>query len=252
MKMPSKVIAIWGSPDSGKTTFSVKAAKLLAGDKRNVLMIHCDDETPVVPTLISSLAAPEKSLGDLLYKTNPTVDTVLQHSFAFGSSGYISLLGYVLGDNAISYPEYTLQSVKNLFGLCKRVPDIDFILVDCSHHTISNILTAYALESADIVFRAGTPDTKSMVYLVSQVQALRDPKFKIHRQIGILNKVRNHSTTLYESAFEKDAARYDFSFCPGLEDQFAEQRLLDSLPGKDGKAFDSAFAAMIREVVLNE
>ena len=252
MKMPSKVIAIWGSPDSGKTTFSVKAAKLLAADKRNVLMIHCDDETPVIPTLISSPEGSEKSLGDLLSKTNLTVDTVLQHSFAFGSSGYISFLGYVSGDNAISYPEYTLQSVKNLFGLCKRVPDIDFILVDCSHHTISNLLTAYALESADIVFRIGTPDTKSMVYLVSQVQALLDPKFKIHRQIGILNKVRNHSTTLYESAFERGVARYDFSFCPGLEDQFAEQRLLDSLPGKDGKAFDSVLASVMREVVLNE
>ncbi|WP_277668501.1 hypothetical protein [Caproiciproducens galactitolivorans] len=42
----NQVLAIWGSPDSGKTTLSVKIAKGLEAIKRSVAIVTCDEETP--------------------------------------------------------------------------------------------------------------------------------------------------------------------------------------------------------------
>jgi MinD-like ATPase involved in chromosome partitioning or flagellar assembly len=247
--MSNKIIALWGSPGSGKSTLSVKIAAALAVSKKNVMILCCDDETPAIPVLAGDVGR-TRSLGDLLAKTNPTVDSVLQHSVLYGKSGYISLLGYALGENVLTYPEYSLQNVKLLFSLCRRVPDIDFILIDCSHHTTGNLLTAYALESADAVIRIGQPDIKSMVFLESQVQALSDPKFHVHQHIGVLNKAKAGVTQLYQGEF--DHLDYLLPRCSALEEQFAQRKLLDPLSGKDGKRFNSSLISLVQEVFLDD
>ena len=43
------VLAVWGSPSSGKTTVSVKLADYLARKKKNVLLIFADMTTPPLP-----------------------------------------------------------------------------------------------------------------------------------------------------------------------------------------------------------
>ena len=40
------VVAVWGSPGSGKTTMAVKIAKYLADKKRNVVLLLCDMTAP--------------------------------------------------------------------------------------------------------------------------------------------------------------------------------------------------------------
>ena len=43
------VLAVWGSPGSGKTTVAVKLAKYLADRKRNVSLLLCDMTAPMLP-----------------------------------------------------------------------------------------------------------------------------------------------------------------------------------------------------------
>ena len=43
------VVAVWGSPGSGKTTMAVKMAKYLADKKRNVVLLLCDMTAPCCP-----------------------------------------------------------------------------------------------------------------------------------------------------------------------------------------------------------
>ena len=45
------VLAVWGSPSSGKTVVSVKMAEHLAQKKRNVILILADMITPPLPYL---------------------------------------------------------------------------------------------------------------------------------------------------------------------------------------------------------
>ena len=45
------VLAVWGSPGSGKTTAAVKLAKYLADHKKNVSLLHADTTAPIIPVL---------------------------------------------------------------------------------------------------------------------------------------------------------------------------------------------------------
>ena len=45
------VLAVWGSPGSGKTTVAVKLAKYLADRKRNVSLLLCDMTAPMLPCI---------------------------------------------------------------------------------------------------------------------------------------------------------------------------------------------------------
>ena len=46
-----QVLAVWGSPSSGKTTVSVKLAKYLADKHKNVLLLLCDMTAPMLPCI---------------------------------------------------------------------------------------------------------------------------------------------------------------------------------------------------------
>ena len=46
------VLAVWGSPGSGKTTVAVKLAKYLADRKRNVSLLLCDMTAPMLPASV--------------------------------------------------------------------------------------------------------------------------------------------------------------------------------------------------------
>ncbi|OLN30080.1 hypothetical protein DSOL_3212 [Desulfosporosinus metallidurans] len=75
-----QVLAVWGSPASGKTTVSVKLAKYLADKKRNVLLLLCDMTAPMLPCVCppSDLEC-EKSLGSILAATHVT-DTLIKQT----------------------------------------------------------------------------------------------------------------------------------------------------------------------------
>lgn len=246
----NRFVALWGSGGSGKTTLSIKIAKELAANNKNVLVIHCDDETPVLPLLLP-VSESSQSLGDLLSMSSPTQISILQHCAIYGNSGYISLLGYQLGENAISYPEYSKKEAIILFNLCRRIPNIDYILVDCSNHTVDNILTVVALEAADAVIKVANTNLRSTVYLESQKQLLRDEKFRYRDQINVLNNVMPDQDT-YPFRESLGGAPYVFPHCPSIEEQFHEQKLLDSLFGKDARRFEPIMKQLVKEVFLDE
>jgi Mrp family chromosome partitioning ATPase len=67
------VLAVWGSPGSGKTTAAVKLAKYLADKKKNVVLVLCDMTAPMLPCICSpSELECEKSLGSILSATHVT------------------------------------------------------------------------------------------------------------------------------------------------------------------------------------
>ena len=65
------VLAVWGSPGSGKSTVAVKLAKYLADKKKNVVLVLCDMTAPMLPCICppSDLEC-QKSLGSILSATH--------------------------------------------------------------------------------------------------------------------------------------------------------------------------------------
>ena len=50
----NQMLAVWGSPGSGKTTTAVKLAMRLAMQKRDVALLLCDMNTPMLPCICPS------------------------------------------------------------------------------------------------------------------------------------------------------------------------------------------------------
>jgi hypothetical protein len=71
-KQDVQVLAVWGSPASGKTTVSVRLAKHLADQKKNVALLLCDMTAPMLPCICppGDLEC-ERSLGSILAATHP-------------------------------------------------------------------------------------------------------------------------------------------------------------------------------------
>lgn len=76
----SKLIAVWGTPQSGKTTFTVKLANALnLGGKgksiHSAIAVFPDITTPVVPTVFPNKKDEELySLGSVLQKADISSD----------------------------------------------------------------------------------------------------------------------------------------------------------------------------------
>ena len=45
------MLAVWGSPGSGKTITAVKIAKMLSARKKNVILLLCDMAAPMLPCI---------------------------------------------------------------------------------------------------------------------------------------------------------------------------------------------------------
>lgn len=245
----NQMIAVWGSPGSGKTLTSVKISKYLADKKNNVILVLCDDESPSIPILLPSAADDALSIGHLLSLPDMTQKSVLQHCLPFGKSGYISILGYKLGDNVTAYQEYSVSKAKELFSTLRQTAD--YVVADCSSHLSDNVLTAAALENADKVLKVINADLKSTAYIQSQKQLLQDERFNYKKQINVLNSVLDSQDT-YPIREALGGASYILPFLPALKEQFDSGQLLNPLPGRSAKKYESVISNLMEEVLKNE
>ena len=57
-----RIVAVWGSTGSGKTTLSSQLALGLAEKKKDVIIVYTDIITPVIPVLMPELKE-QKTMG---------------------------------------------------------------------------------------------------------------------------------------------------------------------------------------------
>jgi Mrp family chromosome partitioning ATPase len=157
MKLSGKIIAVSGSPSSGKTLTAVKIAKALADFKRQVILVCCDEQVPAIPLLIPESDESAPSLGSLLRLSEPFPITVLRHCIPFGKSGLIGLLGYRIGDQ--SPPQDVGEKGSKLFSVLRSCAD--YTVIDCGPE---NSLASPAFGACDIRFRLFNAGLKSFVF----------------------------------------------------------------------------------------
>ena len=113
------MLAIVGSPGSGKTTLAVKLAAEIAKKKKNVVVVCSDPFVPSVPFLLPMDMEQEVSLGALLTSPALTQNEILEACVSVPANEYISLLGYRMGENLMSYPKVTRERAVE-FLVCLR------------------------------------------------------------------------------------------------------------------------------------
>ncbi len=168
----SKVIAVWGTPGSGKTTFAAKlASSLNMGGKgksiHSAIAVFPDFTAPVVPTIFPNKKSDELfSLGSVLQKPDLTKNLIVSNTIFIKDRTNLGFLGYTAGENRFSYAEYTRDKADAFLDCITGVSE--YVVVDCSSNPEDNMLTMATLERADIAIRLLSPDLKGLSYHLSQ------------------------------------------------------------------------------------
>lgn len=240
----NKIIAVMGSPGSGKTTASIKLAAELAEKKKNVILVFCDPFTPVIPFVVS---CPEEqvSVGTLLTTPSLTQKMILDSCIPIKENGYISLLGYRLGDSLMAYPQITRDRAVD-FLVCLRYL-ADFIIMDCSAVFEADVLSMLAMELSDQIIKIGTSNLRGISYFESRSSLLSDRRFQPEKQRMYLGNLKTGQ--------EWEAVSVQYGGVDGilphlmaLEQQYDEQALFESLAGKEAAAYLAAIRKLADQI----
>ena len=102
------LIAVWGSPNSGKTTFATKLAlSIYDSYQATVVVLYPDLEAPVLPVLFPNEKTEELgSIGVPMSKTEIDTEDIVRNAITLKKRGNLVFLGYRTGDNRFTYPRY--------------------------------------------------------------------------------------------------------------------------------------------------
>jgi len=244
----NNVIAVWGNPNSGKTTISIKLAGELAKRKRNVIVIGCDVGTPVISTILPFKETKDQSFGKLLSAVQVTQESILKKLIPFADNKYLSILSYQHGENERTYAKYSKERVIDLFILLKHLAD--HIIIDCSSQFTNDIFSNAALELSDRVIRVISPDLKAMSYYDSVLTLMSERKYNVEKHYKILSNVKPE--------MPKDIIANKFGgidselpYAKELELQWLEARLFEDLVDKKSKSYSSEIKHIVDLVIAD-
>lgn len=165
----SKLIAVCGSPESGKTTVSLKLAQELYYKKAgSVIFFSPDMRIPAMAYIFPhSKAADLFSIGTVLDKTDIYTEDVLKQLVPVKTMRNFGFFGYTAGENKYSYPRPTEDKVAALFRIMGEIAD--YVVVDCVSD-MDDLISRMAIAGADSVIQTVTPDLKSIAYYASQAE----------------------------------------------------------------------------------
>ena len=240
------VLAVWGSPGSGKTTVAVKLAQNLAGKKQNVVLVLCDMTAPMLPCICppSELEA-ERSLGSVLAAAHVTEPLVKHNLVTLKRNSYLTILGMKKGENEYSYPPYSEVQAKELLDTLTGIAP--FVVVDCGSYIANDILSAVAIMEADSVLRLASADLKSVSYLSSQLPLLRDSKWDADKQYKVASNIKPQQAG-EQVGQALGSVAFTLPHSTELEEQYLAGNLLGELTMKDSRLFRREIEKICKEV----
>ena len=244
-----KLIAVWGSPDSGKTTFSVKLAEALYNRSRGksaVIVVFTDIVTPSIPVIFPNFRSEDVfSVGTILSKPDFFADDVVSNMVMTKDRMNLGYLGYKDSENKHSFPEYTEKKAKYLYDVLVGIAD--YVIVDCMSNPDSNFLTSVALENADQIIRLSTPDLKCLSFQMSQHKIFASLGYLRENDVAVMNIPREEfNLAAADARLHLGKIAFTVPYCSSLTEQYMEGSLYE--PMKD-KKFMQTIRAIAERVV---
>ena len=240
------MLAVWGSPSSGKTIMSVKLARYIASQKKNVILVLADMSAPPLPYVCppSDLEA-ETSLGNILGAAHVDGNLIRQNAILHKKNEYLTMLAMLKGENAFSYAPYTETQARELIDELRKM--CDYIIIDCTSSITNDALSAVSLIESDAVLRLVSCDLKSISYLNSQLPLLLDNKFNANKQYKAASNVSSFQA---DDEIEQIVGGVSFKIPHSDEvyKQFLAGNLFAGLTEKDSKDFRKAVSKIANEV----
>ena len=247
-RQDNQVLAVWGSPSSGKTIMSVKLARYIASQKKNVILVLADMSAPPLPYVCpSSDLESETSLGNILGAAHVDENLVKQNAILHKKNEYLTMFAMLKGENAFSYAPYTETQARELIHTLRQLAD--YIIMDCTSNITNDVLSAVSLIESDAVLRLVSCDLKSISYLNSQLPLLLDNKFNANKQYKAASNVSSFQA---DDEIEQIVGGVNFKIPHSDEvyKQFLAGNLFSGLTEKDSKDFRKAVSKIANEVFL--
>lgn len=241
----NQIIAVWGSPSSGKTVTSIKIARELSLKKKNVIVVFCDTLAPDLMTVLPHVSIKDKSLGSILSAPEITQKNILKKCITVNKNEYISLIGYMKGENCFTYPDYSKERAVDFIILLRHLAD--YVIFDCLSFFTSDVLSTAALELSDKVIRLSCCNLKAVPYYESMLPLLQDRKFNANRHIKVLSKFRGKEPREL-IAEEVGGVQHELPFVEELEEQHITGELFKPLVSKQSKKYRQSIQRLINSV----
>lgn len=240
------VLAVWGSPGSGKTVTAVKIAKALSAKKKNVILLLCDMSAPMLPCICHADALESKgSLASVLAAARISENLIKHNLVTFKHNSYLAALGLLELQNEYSTPPFVQKQVVELLDSLRQIAP--YVIVDCGSYIANDILSAVALMEADNVLRLANCDPKSVSYFSSQLPLLEDAEWDVDKQYKVASNVKPYHAADHIGKALGDAT-FVLPYSQELEEQYLGRDLLADLALKDSRPFRKELEKIIAEV----
>ena len=235
----AEIIAVCGSPASGKTTAGLKIAQeIYFRKKQPVLFLSPDWNKPSLAYLFPRRKTSDLySLGTALDHTTVTSEDLLKSTVYSDQMKNFGFLGFKTGESRSSYPVPTEDKVLSLFRSAGEVAGN--LVVDCSS-CFDDPISAIAVREADWIVQLIVPDLRSMGYY-----ATYEERYRIYEEktFKVLNRTDN-DVFLPEQEVKEHFGTVLFSLPYSRE--LKQQSVSGTLPGKlTDMKFRKECAAMV-------
>ncbi len=224
--MTGNIIAVWGSPNSGKTTFSTKLASTIYEKyKKTVIVLYTDMDTPVLPVMFPNFKSEHlASVGTALSKPEILQDDVIQSLVTIKGKQNYGFLGFRDGENKYTFPRFSEGKVEDLLDTLAGISD--YVIVDCASNLEINTMSAVAVNRAEYIFRLASPDLKAVSWHLSQLPIYTDKRYRLNEHIQGINIP---STDVFMPLEEMKSHMRDLTFIVpyshAIKEQMQEGRL---------------------------
>jgi len=240
-KRHNQVLSIWGSPSSGKTLLSVKLARYIASQKKNVVLVFGDLLSPPLPFICNeNMLESVHSLGEILAAARISDDVIRQNVILHKRNEYLTMIGYLKGENVFSYPKHDKSHVR-LFIECLR--DIsDCVIIDCG--SAFSLFTEIAISDSDVNLTLLNCDLKALSFYASNASLIKNDN-----QIKVISDINNFDAV---DIFEQNigGAHFRIPHSDEVYKQFLSGNLLGSLSQKDSTEFRKTVSKIANEVFV--
>lgn len=217
--MAVQKLVVCGSPHSGKTTVSVKLAKLIEKrTKASVMVVFASDKGSPMTYSFLKKESLGGSLGRLITKPDITEQDIIDTMLLPKSESNVCFLGYRIGESFGMFPEISTSQVQNFYKVLSKI--VDYIIVDTGNNFENNLISKLALEqfdqvvyccAADIMglsyYKSAAPILKGIIdrepdaFLLNDVKAFTGVSV-VQDQLGCVDYVLPYDVTLLEQSLE--------------------------------------------------
>lgn len=221
-----KIISVWGSPGSGKTTLAIEIAKKIAKRSINCLVLFTDDFVSPVNYLLPSLENMGGSIGDILMNSSVVQSEILRSLIPVSDNKYLCFSGYRKCESKFNYSDISEAQVADLFVSLNQL--VDCVVVDCVSNFNHDLISKYALEAGQCI-QVGGGDYKSITYFQNCRNFIHNYTGMTERNMIVVNNPWDFDCWMTVANQYGGEVEFAFPFCMDIQQNYLEERSLTEL-----------------------